>query len=79
MAIKVKKRLLKIGYSHAITLPPAWVALYGMKSAEVTIIGSGDLLVIAPAGLERQAEELAAYLDSRVGAVTGQSKEGGIN
>ena len=78
MGIRVKRKLFRTGKSSAVTLPSGWVAYYGNRVDEVTIIGS-DLLVIAPAGLERRAEEVAAYLDCRVEAVTGQSKEGGIN
>ena len=58
MGLKLKRKIFKIGQSYAVTLPPAWVSYYGSQVAEVTIIGS-DLLIIAPAGLELQAEGMA--------------------
>jgi len=58
VGLKLKRKIFKVGQSYAVTLPPAWVSYYGSKVAEVTIIGS-DLLIIAPAGLELQAEGMA--------------------
>lgn len=57
MGLKLKRKLLRMGQSYAITLPPAWVNYHGARADEVTIIGN-DVLVIAPAGYEQQAENI---------------------
>ena len=65
MGVRLKRKLFKIGQSHAVTLPQAWVTFYGARVDEVTLIG-GTLLIIAPAGLERQAEEIVAAIEKEV-------------
>ena len=64
MGLRVKRKTFKAGGdSRAVVLPSGWIKYYGDKVSEVTIIGN-DLLVIAPAGFEKRAEEIAAYMDS---------------
>jgi len=74
--IKMKRRLLKIGYSRAITLPPAWVAIHGEENEKVTIIGS-DILIIAPAGLEQRAEQVFIDMERYAGVVTSNTAQEG--
>jgi hypothetical protein len=57
LGIKVQRHTYRLGASRAVTLPPAWVNYYGDRANKVTIIGS-SLLVIAPEGLEAEAEKL---------------------
>ena len=63
MGIKVQRSTYKLGTSKAITLPADWCRYYRGRINKVTIYGS-TLLVIAPEGLERQAEELAEMMES---------------
>jgi len=77
MGIRVKRKTFKAGGdSRAVVLPASWVTYYAGKVDQVTIIGS-DLLVIAPAGLEQRAEDVAAYIDGHTAVVAGKSKTGG--
>lgn len=79
MGIRVTRKTFKAGGdSRAVVLPSGWVKYYGDKISEVTIIGN-DLLVIAPAGLEHRAEEIANYMDRRPAAIIGQIKTGGLS
>lgn len=75
--IKMKRRLLKIGYSRAITLPPAWVAIHGEENEKVTVLGQ-DILIIAPAGLEQRAEQMFLDMECYREAVTGNTKQEAI-
>lgn len=75
MAIRVKRKLIKAGQSNTVTLPSAWVAFYGNRGGEVTIMGS-DLLLVVPAGLEQRAEQVMALLEGRDG--TAKLKEEGV-
>lgn len=62
MGVMVKRRVSRIGRSRAVTLPLAWCDYYGDRVRNVTIIGS-SLLIIAPAGLEEEAERLARSIE----------------
>jgi len=76
MGIRVTRKTFKAGGdSRAVVLPSGWIKYYGDKVSEVTIIGN-DLLVIAPAGLEQRAEEVAAYMDGNAAVVAGKLKMG---
>jgi hypothetical protein len=67
MGIRVKRKVFRLGGNKArgITLPAAWLSYLGSEVDMVTIIGS-DLLVVAPPGLEKKAEELVAYMERHV-------------
>ena len=72
--IKMKRRLLRIGYSRAITLPPKWVAVHGDENEKVMVIGN-DILVIAPVGWEQRAEQVFKDMECHAEAVTGNSTQ----
>jgi len=77
MGIRVKRKTFKAGGdSRAVVLPSGWIKYYGDRVNEVMVIGN-DLLIIAPAGLEQRAEEVAAYMDGHAAVVAGKSKTGG--
>lgn len=57
MSFKVARKPFRIGTSLAVTLPPAWVNYYRDKLATVTILG-GDILLLAPMGMEAKAQEI---------------------
>jgi hypothetical protein len=57
MSFKLSRKPFKIGASHAITLPFAWCQYYGDRINTLTIFG-GRVLVIAPEGLEVEAQKL---------------------
>ena len=57
MGIKLQRSTYRLGSSTAVTLPTDWCAFYAGRIAKVTIIGNA-LLIIAPAGLEDQAQSL---------------------
>ena len=46
-----------MGYSRAITLPPAWVAAHGDENEKVTVLGH-DILIRAPIGWEQRAKQV---------------------
>ena len=58
MGIKLYRITYKLGASRAITLPSAWCEYYGKRVDKVTILGS-SLLIIAPRGLEDEAQKVA--------------------
>lgn len=62
MGIRIQRHTYKLGSSRVVTLPLAWVNYYGDRVDKVTIIGS-SLLVIAPEGLESEAEELVMEVE----------------
>jgi len=62
MGLRLKRKLTRIGTSRVLTLPTAWLTYYGDRVNEVTLIGS-SLLIIAPIGLEAQAEKLARKME----------------
>ena len=57
MGIKLQRQTYKLGSSRAVTLPLPWVNFYGERVRRVTILGN-SILVIAPEGLELEAEKL---------------------
>ncbi len=81
MGICVKRKVFRLtsGKARGITLPSAWLSYLGSDVSTVTIIGT-DLLVIAPLGLEKKAEELVAYMERReVIGNKDKATEGGIS
>jgi hypothetical protein len=62
MGIKVQRSTYKLGSSTVVTLPTDWCAFYAGRIAKVTILGD-SLLIIAPAGLEEQAQKLIEEVD----------------
>lgn len=74
--IKMKRRLLRIGYSRAITLPPKWVAVHGEENEKVMVLGN-DILIIAPAGWEERAEQVFMDMECYAEAVTSNTTQEG--
>ena len=62
MGFKITRKPFRIGASQAITLPHGWCSFYGDRIRTLTILGN-TLLVIAPQGMEKQAEELAEMME----------------
>jgi hypothetical protein len=62
MSSKVSRKPFRIGASHAVTLPRAWCQYYGDRIRMLTILESG-VLIIAPEGLEAQAQELVEMME----------------
>ena len=78
MGIRVKRKTFKAGGdSRAVVLPSGWIKYYGDRVNEVLVIGS-DVLIIAPAGLEQLAEEIATFMDHHTTVGTNQSHIGGL-
>ena len=63
MGIKLQRHIYKLGASWAVTLPLAWVNYYGDRVKRVTILGN-SILVIAPEGLESEAEKLMEEVEN---------------
>lgn len=63
MGIKVVRKPFRIGASHAITLPYAWCQYYGDRINTLTIFGD-EVLVIAPEGLEVEAQRLIEEVEA---------------
>jgi hypothetical protein len=63
MGFRVQRKSLKIGSSLAVVLPRGWCDYYGDRAKKVTIVGT-TLLVIAPAGLEDQAQKLVEKVEA---------------
>jgi len=76
MAIKLKRKMFKIGQSHAVTLPPAWVSSHRGETKEVTLIGS-DVLLVVPLGFEQQAENMVRQMEGSIDTANDSDKEGG--
>ena len=57
MGFKAHRKTFRIGSSHAVTLPASWCQYYSGRIETLTVIG-GDLLILAPKGLEGKAERL---------------------
>lgn len=62
MGIKVQRTTYRMGASRSVTLPADWCRYYGSRINKVTIYGN-SLLVIAPEGMEKQAEEFAQEME----------------
>ena len=62
MGFKIERKPFKIGSSYAVTLPPAWLAFYGDRAKTVTMVGN-TVLILAPKGLEDQAQRLISELE----------------
>ena len=79
MGIRVKRKVFRLcsGKARGITLPAAWLSYLGSDVSTVTIIGN-DVLVIAPPGLEKKAEEMVAYMESRE-VIISAAEKGGIS
>ena len=79
MGIRIKRKVFRLtsGKTRGITLPSAWLSYLGSNVDTVTIIGN-DLLVIAPPGLEKKAEEMVAYMESR-GVILTEAEKGGTS
>ena len=76
MAITFKKRVFKRGASQGISLPQSWLKYYGSRAEEITLMG-GSILLVVPSGLEPQAEQLVAQMESmpRLTADTNQESD----
>ena len=70
--------MFKIGQSHAVTLPPAWVSRHGAIAKEVMLIGD-DVLLIVPLGFERQAEDIVRQMEGNSDTAKESDIEGGIS
>jgi len=45
------RRIVKVGHSHTVTLPPAWLEKVGVTAGDdVVLTGRGRDLIISPAG-----------------------------
>jgi len=63
MGFKILRKPFHIGKSQAVTLPAGWCQFYGERVNKVTILGS-SLLIIAPEGLEAEAQKLAEEVET---------------
>jgi hypothetical protein len=66
MAIKVQRNTGRSRLSRTLTLPIAWVNYYGPRIDRVTIMGS-RCLIIAPEGLEDEAEKMLKAVENNEG------------
>jgi len=58
MGYKEKRKLIKVGdSSRAVILPKPWLDYHGKNAEELTLIGDA-ILIIAPKGLEKKAQEI---------------------
>ena len=63
MGIKLQRHTYRLGASRVVTLPLAWCNFYGDKVRKVTILGN-SVLLIAPEGLEAEAERLMKEVEN---------------
>ncbi len=77
MGLRLKRKMFKIGQSHAVTLPPSWVSRHGAVAKEVTLIGN-DVLLIVPLGFERQADDMVRQMEGSGDKASDSDREGGI-
>lgn len=66
MGFTLQRKTFKIGSSHAVTLPAGWCQYYSGRIDTLTVIG-GDLLILAPKGLEEKAERLMKEVEKERG------------
>ena len=57
MPFKLNRKTFRIGNSYGITLPQSWCEYYGERAKLLTIMGD-KVLVIAPQGLEAEAQRI---------------------
>ena len=71
--IKLVRKPFKIGQTKALILPVSWRRYYGSRLDTVTIYENG-LLIIAPQGLEAQAEKLMQGLEMEANTQKGNQE-----
>lgn len=62
MSFMTKRKIFRIGHSHAVTLPVGWINYYGDRIKTVTIFGH-NVLILAPEGLESIAQKLVEDME----------------
>jgi len=66
MGIKIERKPFRIGSSFAVTLPLGWCQYYGDRISTVTVFGH-DVLILAPKGLEEQAQRMIEIIENSRG------------
>ena len=65
MAYKQRRTTIKVGKtSRAIILPKPWLDYHGDKAEFLTLLGNA-ILIIAPEGYEKKAQELLEASETR--------------
>lgn len=62
-AIIKRRKIIKVGDSYAVTLPPEWIKQYNLETeGEVLILADKDLRICSP----KEKERIEKYLYKRV-------------